>query len=128
MTEPELVPPTSPVDYFSALDPPESLQTSADGPTGKLPLSDEILRQWTSGDLFGLTQSVGMGFDPRRVLGDQYLVLSTQGGAGVPHRALGSRYSRSRSRRADRNARRCTVCSLCQRSLRWSHAGHPWHV
>ena len=84
MTEPELVPPTSPVDYFSALDPPESLQTSADGPTGKLPLSDEILRQWTSGDLFGLTQSVGMGFDPRRVLGDQYLVLSTQGGVRNP--------------------------------------------
>ncbi len=71
-------------DYFSALDPPESLQTTADGPTGTLPLSDEILRQWTSGDLFGLTQSVGMGFDPRRVLGDQYLVMSTQGGVRNP--------------------------------------------
>ncbi len=84
MTEPESVQPAEPVDYFSALDPPESLQTKADGPTGKLPLSDEILRQWTSGDLFGLTQSVGMGFDPRRVLGDQYLVLSTQGGVRNP--------------------------------------------
>ena len=50
------------------------------GPSGKLPLTDEILRNWSSGDLFGLTQSVGMGFDPRRVLGDQYLILSTQGG------------------------------------------------
>ena len=52
--------------------------------SGKLPLSDEILRHWSSGDLFGLTQSVGMGFDPRRVLGDQYLILSTQGGVRNP--------------------------------------------
>ena len=47
----------------------DTLQTHADGPSGKLPLSDEILRNWSSGDIFGLTQSVGMGFDPRRVLG-----------------------------------------------------------
>lgn len=63
---------------------PESLKTSADGPSGSLPLSDEILRNWSSGDLFGLTQSVGMGYDPRRVLGDQYLILSTQGGVRAP--------------------------------------------
>ncbi|MEM9827652.1 MAG: YjhG/YagF family D-xylonate dehydratase [Planctomycetota bacterium] len=56
------------------------LATSAAGPQGSLPLSDEILRTWSSGDLFGLTQNVGMGYDPRRVLGDQYLILSTQGG------------------------------------------------
>jgi len=71
-------------DFFAALDQPESLLTTADGPEGQLPLTDEILRQWTSGDLFGLTQSVGMGFDPRRVLGDQYLILSTQGGVRNP--------------------------------------------
>jgi len=74
----------SPGNYFAALDTPESLATKADGPAGQLPLTDEILRQWTSGDLFGLTQSVGMGFDPRRVLGDQYLILSTQGGVRNP--------------------------------------------
>ena len=62
----------------------ETLNTHAPGPTGKLPLSDEILRHWSSGDIFGLTQSVGMGFDPRRVLGDQYLILSTQGGVRNP--------------------------------------------
>ena len=62
----------------------EFLATHAAGPTGKLPLSDEILREWSSGDLFGLTQSVGMGFDPRRVLGDQFLILSTQGGVRNP--------------------------------------------
>ena len=67
------------MDYFSIPD-PETLRAAAEGPAGALPLTDEILRRWTSGDLFGLTQSVGMGFDPRRVLGDQYLILSTQGG------------------------------------------------
>ncbi|MEO1614868.1 MAG: YjhG/YagF family D-xylonate dehydratase [Planctomycetota bacterium] len=69
------------MDHLFATPPePDSLVTSAPGPEGSLPLSDEILRTWSSGDLFGLTQSVGMGFDPRRVLGDQYLILSTQGG------------------------------------------------
>lgn len=76
-------------DYFGEIGAaseiqPDSLATKAAGPSGKLPLSDEILRTWTSGDLFGLTQSVGMGFDPRRVLGDQFLVLSTQGGVRNP--------------------------------------------
>ncbi len=72
----------SPSNYFAA--PAETIQTHAAGPQGSLPLSDEILRTWSSGDLFGLTQSVGMGFDPRRVLGDQYLILSTQGGVRAP--------------------------------------------
>ncbi len=69
--------------YFDAPD-ADTLKTSAPGPSGSLPLSDEILRTWSSGDLFGLTQSVGMGYDPRRVLGDQYLILSTQGGVRAP--------------------------------------------
>ncbi|NND97196.1 MAG: YjhG/YagF family D-xylonate dehydratase [Pirellulaceae bacterium] len=71
-------------DFFSAPADPDSLLTKADGPAGSLPLSDEMLRNWSSGDLFGLTQSVAMGFDPRRVLGDQYLILSTQGGVRNP--------------------------------------------
>ena len=70
-------------DYFTVPD-VETLATAGSGPSGSLPLSDDILRNWTSGDLFGLTQSVGMGFDPRRVLGDQYLILSTQGGVRAP--------------------------------------------
>lgn len=69
--------------YFQSPD-ADAIQTHAPGPSGHLPLSDEILREWTSGDLFGLTQSVGMGFDPRRVLGDQYLIISTQGGVRAP--------------------------------------------
>jgi putative YjhG/YagF family dehydratase len=54
--------------------------TSGKGPAGKLPLNDDILRNWSSGDLFGLTQNAGMGWKPEDLLGPQYLVLSTQGG------------------------------------------------
>jgi xylonate dehydratase len=72
-------------DLFDAGD--ESLyefRTSAAGPAGKLPLTDEILRTWSSGDLFGLTQNAGMGWKPEDLLGPQYLVLSTQGGVRAP--------------------------------------------
>lgn len=61
-----------------------SIETSASGPAGKLPLSDEMLRNWSSGDLFGLTQNAGMGWKPEDMLGPQYLVLSTQGGVRAP--------------------------------------------
>lgn len=64
-------------------DPPadvRTLKTRAAGPQGQLPLTDQMLRNWSSGDLFGLTQNAGMGWDPRRALGEQYLMLSTQGG------------------------------------------------
>ena len=56
------------------------IQTSAAGPIGSLPLTDEMLRTWSSGDLFGLTQAAGMGWEPRDLLGDQFLILSTHGG------------------------------------------------
>jgi len=53
---------------------------SARGPAGKLPLTPEMLREEPSGNLFGLTQNVGMGWDPSEVGKPQYLILSTQGG------------------------------------------------
>ena len=56
------------------------VQTLAAGPVGELPLSEQMLRDWPSGDLFGLTQNVGMGWSPEALLGPQYLILSTQGG------------------------------------------------
>lgn len=56
------------------------VQTSAPGPEGTLPLTDAMLRQWPSGDLFGLSQNAGMGWDPATAAGDPYLILSTQGG------------------------------------------------
>jgi xylonate dehydratase len=56
------------------------LQTSAPGPKGALPLTSEMLKQWPSGNLFGLTQNVGMGWDPKKLLGQEILILGTQGG------------------------------------------------
>lgn len=64
--------------YFTK--PKGEISTRARGPVGSLPLTDEMLRTWSSGDLFGLTQSAGMGWAPKDLLGDQYLILSTQGG------------------------------------------------
>lgn len=54
--------------------------TSAPGPAGALPLTPEMLIDSPSGDLFGLTQNVGMGWRPQDLLGPQFLLLSTQGG------------------------------------------------
>lgn len=60
------------------------IHTHGDGPRGKLPLTDEILRNWSSGDLFGWTQNAGMGWNPDELNGPQYLLLSTQGGVRAP--------------------------------------------
>jgi xylonate dehydratase len=60
------------------------IQTSAPGPQGELPLTDEILKTWSSGDLFGLTQAAGMGWKPEDLLGEQFLIVSTQGGVRAP--------------------------------------------
>lgn len=56
------------------------IETVSDGPAGSLPLTEEMLRESPSGDLFGLTQSAGMGWDPQTLCWDQVLILSTQGG------------------------------------------------
>jgi xylonate dehydratase len=60
------------------------IQTCAAGPQGELPLTDEMLRTWSSGDLFGLSQAAGMGWKPEDLLGPQFLILSTQGGVRAP--------------------------------------------
>ena len=57
-----------------------SLETSSPGPAGSLPLTEEMLVSSPSGDLFGLSQNVGMGWDPRTAADRQFLILSTQGG------------------------------------------------
>jgi len=57
-----------------------AVTTHAPGPSGKLPLTHEMLTEAPSGDLFGLSQNVGMGWDPNKLLGRQVLILGTQGG------------------------------------------------
>ena len=56
------------------------VQTTADGPAGALPLTDEILKHRPSGDLFGWTQDAAMGWQPAQLNRDEYLILSTMGG------------------------------------------------
>ena len=57
-----------------------SVDTHAAGPAGALPLSPEMLLTEPSGNLFGLTQNAGMGWDPSRLLDPEFLILSTHGG------------------------------------------------
>ena len=64
----------------SAGDDLRTVRTQAAGPSGALPLTEEMLRDAPSGDIFGMTQSAGMGWDPNQLLRDQVLILSTQGG------------------------------------------------
>jgi len=57
-----------------------AVQTHAAGPAGKLELNTDLLLNAPSGQLFGLTQNAGMGWDPARLSGPEYLILSTHGG------------------------------------------------
>jgi putative YjhG/YagF family dehydratase len=54
--------------------------THARGPAGALPITAEMLLTAPSGNLFGLTQNAGMGWDPQRLLDPEFLILSTHGG------------------------------------------------
>jgi putative YjhG/YagF family dehydratase len=60
------------------------VQTKAPGPAGRLPLTEEMLLGRPSGDIFGLTQNAGMGWEPSEVGRKQFLILSTQGGLRAP--------------------------------------------
>src|SRR5713101_840759 len=55
-------------------------QSTVAGPSGSLPLTEELLRNAPSGDLFGWSQNVGMGWKPGHVGNQEFLILSTQGG------------------------------------------------
>ena len=92
-------------------------------PAGSLPLTDQMLREWPSGDLFGLTQNAGMGWPLREMLGPQCLIISTAGGMRArgriadctrfPHRALGDRAAGSSGQSAMEVAgRRPVLCSV----------------
>jgi putative YjhG/YagF family dehydratase len=60
------------------------VRTRASGPSGSLPLSEDMLRHHPSGDLFGLTQNAGMGWNPAELNRKQFLILSTLGGLRAP--------------------------------------------
>ncbi|HVZ82330.1 MAG TPA: YjhG/YagF family D-xylonate dehydratase [Terracidiphilus sp.] len=54
--------------------------THAPGPAGALPISAAMLLKQPSGNLFGLSQNAGMGWEPQRLLDPEFLILSTHGG------------------------------------------------
>lgn len=58
----------------------ESVKTHARGPEGALPITPEMLLTQPSGNLFGLSQDAGMGWEPSRLLDPEFLILSTHGG------------------------------------------------
>jgi xylonate dehydratase len=60
------------------------LRTKGPGPSGKLPLGAEQLRAMPSGNFFGWTQNVAMGWNASKLLGKEFLILSTQGGVRAP--------------------------------------------
>ena len=55
-------------------------RTHAPGPEGALPITPEMLLTQPSGNLFGLSQNAGMGWEPARLLDPEFLILSTHGG------------------------------------------------
>ncbi len=71
------------VSLASVLESAEGLNrvaTHARGPEGALPISAEMLLREPSGNLFGLSQNAGMGWEPGRLLDPEFLILSTHGG------------------------------------------------
>lgn len=58
----------------------EAVRMEGTGPSGSLPITADRLRSSPSGDLFGLTQNAGMGWNPRELARPEYLIVSTQGG------------------------------------------------
>ncbi|MEP6987924.1 MAG: YjhG/YagF family D-xylonate dehydratase, partial [Chloroflexota bacterium] len=59
-------------------------KTRGHGRDGKLPLTGDMLLNEPSGNLFGLTQNVAMGWNPEEVNNEQYLIVSTHGGLRAP--------------------------------------------
>ncbi|MCL4248959.1 MAG: YjhG/YagF family D-xylonate dehydratase [Anaerolineae bacterium] len=58
----------------------DATRTHAAGTKGALPLTEAMLLTEPSGNLFAMTQNVGMGWHPEEVNRKQFLILSTHGG------------------------------------------------
>ena len=72
-------------DSFDSGDPSRySVISKQPGPTGALPITADDLLHRPSGDIFGWTQDVGMGWQPADLRRPEALILSTQGGVREP--------------------------------------------
>lgn len=56
------------------------INSHAEGPSGALPLTPQILSTQPSGNLFGWTQNAAMGWNPSSLGAKEFLILSTHGG------------------------------------------------
>jgi hypothetical protein len=56
------------------------IKTKSPGPQGRVPVTEDMLRNSPSGNLFAYSQNAGMGWNPDQLSGKQFLILSTQGG------------------------------------------------
>lgn len=54
--------------------------THAVGPQGELPLTPQMLMGSPSGNLFGMMQNAGMGWDANKLTGKDMLIIGAQGG------------------------------------------------
>ena len=57
-----------------------NITTNAPGPQGQLPLTESLLVDAPSGDIFGMSQNAGMGWELSKLVREQFLLISTQGG------------------------------------------------
>ncbi|UQZ36140.1 YjhG/YagF family D-xylonate dehydratase [Paenibacillus sp. PK3_47] len=59
---------------------PVPVHTAAEGPSGSLPITGHMLHSAPSGEIFGMSQNAGMGWNPLLLNRPQYLILGTMGG------------------------------------------------
>ncbi len=71
-------------DILGSTDCIPDTRTKSNPREGQLPLTEDMLLNWSSGDLFGLTQNVAMGWNPEEVGREQYIIVSTHGGMREP--------------------------------------------
>ena len=71
-------------DYLKGRQETFNVKSHAKGPEGELPLTEELLLNAPSGDLFGWSLNVGMGWKPEEMGRPEFLVLSTSGGVRNP--------------------------------------------
>ena len=109
------------------------LHTAAAGPAGALPLTEDMLRNWASGDLFGLSQDAGMGWNPSMLAKGVPDPLHVRRHprrrrhahrAGLSHRPLGGRPAHAGRRARIQGQRLRPVRRLLHRPVRRPHAGH----
>jgi putative YjhG/YagF family dehydratase len=60
------------------------VRSKAPGPQGRLPYTEQMLRERPSGDLYGWTMNAAMGWEPARMNAAEVLILSTHGGLRAP--------------------------------------------